>query len=570
MARILKGQLGTVDNVPYYGSALAGAFTRNPVDSANCIISGFDITLSKSGETSMRCYNGAIYYNAQDRTYYMFFPMPNSNQYLGVYKIRSTILSESRVQNTAWFDEEIQDNIYMESNFITVYNETHRFPYFNYSLNTQSLGGTFNWDSDIPIFNDLGDFISYVCTPIIEYQWSSVPAISGKMGILSLTEILNINDGEPVNNVAASGNVDFSRKTKINNLVKNAMDIDDDPKKATVKYNIPKSDYEYTKLVYKKKKIPKSISDGTAIDISENDTEAYVTNLDEDSTYYFIVITNKTKSKEYKYKTGEEPVDEGYSFAYTGAIQTFTAPKTGIYQLETWGAQGGNAVDGNLTARGGYGAYAKGEVFLAQGDTLYINVGGQNGYGGGGGLVPYCLRQIMYEGSLVDLLQINDLSIIPNSLINSTSFHDVNIESYTTAPSNPPEYVESLGDAIWIANTETTSEDTEHTFIESTYLKVSFGKHLISGFTYWGLLVYDKVSGTDFRYGFSGSNVPIPSGKERTFRLGVIIDHENKRAYLMVYMLGYVPNRGNNTFYFDMYGGKVNGTDYVYETFKNY
>ena len=30
------------------------------------------------------------------------------------------------------------------------------------------------------------------------------------------------------------------------------------------------------------------------------------------------------------------------NFDYTGGIQTFTAPDTGTYKLEVWGAQGGN------------------------------------------------------------------------------------------------------------------------------------------------------------------------------------------------------------------------------------
>ena len=70
-----------------------------------------------------------------------------------------------------------------------------------------------------------------------------------------------------------------------------------------------------------------------------------------------------------------------YEFEYTGQIQIFVAPKTGLYQLETWGAQGSNA----NTARGGYGSYATGKIELQQGDTLYIGVGGQNGWNGGGG-----------------------------------------------------------------------------------------------------------------------------------------------------------------------------------------
>ena len=81
-----------------------------------------------------------------------------------------------------------------------------------------------------------------------------------------------------------------------------------------------------------------------------------------------------------------------YNYDETGSEETFTAPVTGVYKLETWGAQGGDALDN----KGGYGAYSKGEVFLEEGETLYINVGGagteptssacniSGGYNGGG------------------------------------------------------------------------------------------------------------------------------------------------------------------------------------------
>lgn len=166
----------------------------------------------------------------------------------------------------------------------------------------------------------------------------------------------------------------------------------------TVAYMIPtltEGSYTVKKLVVKKDSIPTSKTDGDKIiDLTPDPTMLIngveVSGLDENSTYYFVIfiedeIGSSASSEPQSATTG---ADEGYNFAYTGAIQTFTAPKTGIYQLETWGAQGGDATDGTLTARGGYGAYAVGEVFLTQGDTLYINVGGQNGYGGGGNYTP--------------------------------------------------------------------------------------------------------------------------------------------------------------------------------------
>jgi len=69
---------------------------------------------------------------------------------------------------------------------------------------------------------------------------------------------------------------------------------------------------------------------------------------------------------------------ESLDYSYEGKVQEFTAPYTGEYKLETWGAQGGNANNG------GYGGYSVGTVSLNEEDKLYIYVGGQaNGYTGG-------------------------------------------------------------------------------------------------------------------------------------------------------------------------------------------
>ena len=75
-----------------------------------------------------------------------------------------------------------------------------------------------------------------------------------------------------------------------------------------------------------------------------------------------------------------------YSFDYTGSEQTFTAPVSGIYRLEVWGAQGGN---GPTSYIGGFGGYSSGEVSLKEKDVIFINVGGMGeefngGYNGGG------------------------------------------------------------------------------------------------------------------------------------------------------------------------------------------
>ena len=69
-------------------------------------------------------------------------------------------------------------------------------------------------------------------------------------------------------------------------------------------------------------------------------------------------------------------------FAFSGRPQVFTAPKYGTYKIELWGAQGGSTSQN----KGGKGAYTKGNIFLKKGEKLYVYIGGNNGYNGGGSL----------------------------------------------------------------------------------------------------------------------------------------------------------------------------------------
>lgn len=97
-------------------------------------------------------------------------------------------------------------------------------------------------------------------------------------------------------------------------------------------------------------------------------------------------LTTRTKCNVYFIDTTT------YSFDYIGEEQIFTIPKTGIYKLEIWGAQGGGwrgGADNTATIAGGVGGYAKGEIKLSSGSKIYVNVGGFatvgiTGYSGGG------------------------------------------------------------------------------------------------------------------------------------------------------------------------------------------
>ena len=87
--------------------------------------------------------------------------------------------------------------------------------------------------------------------------------------------------------------------------------------------------------------------------------------------------------------TTTQKITGSQQFGYTGGRQTFTAPETGRYTFNVWGAQGGTASNGGA---GGQGGHTWGDVYLTKGQIVYIYVGGaggtgynSGGYNGGGG-----------------------------------------------------------------------------------------------------------------------------------------------------------------------------------------
>lgn len=65
------------------------------------------------------------------------------------------------------------------------------------------------------------------------------------------------------------------------------------------------------------------------------------------------------------------------NFGYTGGAQTYTAPASGTYKLEVWGAQGGYRSNATY---GGKGGYSVGTITnLPQETKLYVYVGGAGG-----------------------------------------------------------------------------------------------------------------------------------------------------------------------------------------------
>ena len=223
----------------------------------------------------------------------------------------------------------------------------------------------------------------------IHYNWQSVKSLKGINDFsISLPVLSNINDGNPVSGASFSA---FTKVPSAENNIKNLVDITLEPvatdSSATIFYTIPalKNDsYSSVKVYAKIGEVPKcDETDDIVEDIDPTINEISLENLEYETEYFFCIqsISNnglKLSSNIESCITGEDA--SGTTFGFTESIQTFTAPETGTYQLETWGAQGQN--DGST--RGGYGAYAKGDIWLNQGQTIYVVVGGQNGYNGGG------------------------------------------------------------------------------------------------------------------------------------------------------------------------------------------
>ena len=70
-----------------------------------------------------------------------------------------------------------------------------------------------------------------------------------------------------------------------------------------------------------------------------------------------------------------EVVPSNWSYSYTGSVQTWPCPLSGIYQLEALGAQGAGC--GGFA--GGRGAQISGQLYIQKNQVLYIYVG-QQGY----------------------------------------------------------------------------------------------------------------------------------------------------------------------------------------------
>ena len=117
--------------------------------------------------------------------------------------------------------------------------------------------------------------------------------------------------------------------------------------------------------------------------LKSNESKDYSLRLWIDYNTTLEDLNNEIKSFKSKIVVLGKPInytgDTVFNFDYTGGEQTFTAPVSGTYRLETWGAQGGdtysNAYDVATSRVGGSGGYSEGYINLTDNSKLYIYVG---------------------------------------------------------------------------------------------------------------------------------------------------------------------------------------------------
>lgn len=124
------------------------------------------------------------------------------------------------------------------------------------------------------------------------------------------------------------------------------------------------------------------------------DTKVWLTNgeffidgeeIDENSNIKSLIKDRFTSQHYSSCGVDIEAENANYEFAYTGAVDGITIPRTGKYKLEVWGASGQDTT----YFMGGYGGYSVGEMYLEKNTQLFIAVGGSGKNGGfnGGGVL---------------------------------------------------------------------------------------------------------------------------------------------------------------------------------------
>lgn len=166
------------------------------------------------------------------------------------------------------------------------------------------------------------------------------------------------------------------------------------------------------------------------------------------------------------------------------------------------------------------------------------------------------------DGNTYNLGVINDFSVIPSSIINSTSIRSEKIGS--EHQSSLPSYITSEGDLIFDLQ-RSIDADVTLEFVHDDKIKGLFGRynHSSGGNRISGDQWTDLVNSNTFKQGGWAS---FGNGKIRYY-LAVVFDEENGRCYAfqMEYLYYHWGGRSGWTIY--VMGGKPNDVDLLFQSF---
>lgn len=187
-----------------------------------------------------------------------------------------------------------------------------------------------------------------------------------------------------------------------------------------------------------------------------------------------------------------------------------------------------------------------------------------------------CLASITVGGVVKPLLQIDDFSIIPNTIKEATSIQTATAYARSLSAAS---FVTSNGTDFYLQNIN-TMDAAKVVISESQYLSVEVPSGIFSyggDNDYNGLRVYNKIANTyPMIMGWSSSEVYpviVDANGYREHFVGVVLEETYHRGYLLIYdhmAEWYSANMApQNGYRMLCVGGKVGDIDYVYETFKN-
>lgn len=227
--------------------------------------------------------------------------------------------------------------------------------------------------------------IIFIATLFISIGYASVNSVS--LDIKGLSKAKSQNDIYITEVISLSGDSSLSNVSNDGTLLTSKITLDNDKDSITsIKvqlYNSTNIKYIFKNIVYTNEaydneditftfnKQNENIEPGKTLEVTL--TFKY-DNYNTDSLNVLNSLLN------FKFAIASQTVAE---YAYTGNYETFIVPKDGIYKIELWGS-GGEIYENVHSETVGKGGYTSGNIYLTEGEKLYIYVGNEEDFNGGG------------------------------------------------------------------------------------------------------------------------------------------------------------------------------------------